>query len=223
MLIKCIREVRFLIEHKGVNRKLFKVAWAKEDNSLYFFPYGPTGKYYYGIQSFDKGEIKKTFPYNIQYNSIKIPKLSIHQSGQVHIRYHGKKIDLQLNTIPLEHWRGEHIATVTCDFFESLLEHKDIPKTTGSDIDKVIRFEKGSESGRIPIYVNAQSQNFNDPCDIKIPMPISSLFNPLYIGIAKKAQEPLSKIVGGGVTVIAGWNPRKSIKERNEFLFIQAT
>lgn len=112
-----VREIRVLIKHRGILRALFKVALGQRDASLYFFPYGAAGKYFYGCQSIKEYEIKQSFSYKDQFNTDKIPKLSIHQTGQVHVYYSQNVITGPLHTVPLKEWRGEHIATVTADFF----------------------------------------------------------------------------------------------------------
>lgn len=214
-----VREIRILIQHRGVLRRLFKIAFSQKDASLYFFPYGPKGRYFYGLRSLHKYEIKHTFNYKEQLYSDKIPKLSIHQSGQVHIRYLGNEISVQLNTIALQEWRGEHIATVSADLFESLSEHKKVIKTTGSEIDHIIPCDNEVDSGRICVYANAQSPRFIYHCRVTVPILSSSLHKPIYIGLAPVSQQPLNR---AGVTIITGWDPRKGDSERQDFLYIRA-
>lgn len=208
-----VRKVRYLIEYKGVIRKVFKIAIVKKDASLYIFPYGTSGKYYYGKELFYKNQISKTFNYKSQYYSTKRPTISIHQSGQSHIRIGRDKIDVQINSIPLKDFRGEHIATITCHSLDSLIEYKKTIKTTGSEIDDIIPCGKGIQNLRYAIYLNAQSPNFKVPCGKK-----RVLTGPMFLGLSPFAMKP----IGEGITIITGWDISKNIIDEDSFLFIHA-
>ncbi|GAG76909.1 unnamed protein product, partial [marine sediment metagenome] len=80
-----IRSVRFILEHKCIKRKIFKLALGQKDASVYMFPYGKKGEYYFGSQVIERKIEKKQFKYNKQFSTYDIPKLSFHQSGQVKI------------------------------------------------------------------------------------------------------------------------------------------
>jgi hypothetical protein len=217
-----IREIRIIIQNQGVLRKLFKVAFSQKDASLYFFPYGPKGKYYYGNQSMQEYEIKQTFSFIDQFHAEKIPKLSIHESGQIHI-YCGKNaLAGPLCTLPLNEWRGEHIATLSTDTLDSLAEHKKEIKTTGPEIDYIIPSDDSVESARIAVYCNGQSPIFDYRHGFAVHLKRPTLQFPLYVGFTPIPQSPLAKKPNGGITVIAGWNPQKGKTEKQDYLYIRA-
>jgi hypothetical protein len=217
-----LKEMRILIQHRKTLRALFKVSFGQKDASLYLFPYGPTGKYFYGFQSIKEYEIERTFSYTEQFNAEKIPKLSIHQSGQIHIYSDQRQIAGPVYTIPLQKWRGEHIATVVADSFESLCIYKKKIKVAGSEVDHIIPCDDVVQNGRIAIYCNAQSPDFIYKCRMKVTMQRPQLSSPIHIGFAPIAQKSVEEKVKCGVTVIAGWNPRKQVNDNQDLLYIRA-
>ena len=217
-----IRKIRILIQHRNICRALFKIALGQKDASVYFFPYGPKGKYFYGRQSMKENEISQTFRFMDDFNTDNIPKLSIHQSGQIHIHDSQNAIAGPLQTIPLGKWKGEHIATVTADSFESLAIYTKDIITTGPEIDHVIPCDDAVTNGRIVVYCNGQSSNFNYPCRLTVQMQRPNLNECIYIGFAPISQNQLGNMSKGGVTVIAGWDPKKGINKNQDYLYIRA-
>ncbi len=201
---------------------MFKVALGQQDASLYFFPYGPKGRYFYGDQSMPEHEMQQTFLYLDQFKSDKIPKLSIHESGQVHVHSCRGALAGPINTIPLKKWRGEHIATVTADSLDPLTKYTKEVKTRGTEIDVIVPFDDEFKSGRIAVYCNGESSRFNYQCPIKVEMRRPSTREPIRVGFAPIPQPPSGGTANCGVTVIAGWNPRKGLEEEQDFLYIRA-
>jgi len=113
------REVRILILWRNSIRKLCKIAFGSNDASLYLFPYALQGIYYYGSKSLPERQVRLTFDFKNDIFEEHTPKLSIHQTGQVHI-YAGSEKAGPLFIPPLTDYTGQHIATVCPDAFESL-------------------------------------------------------------------------------------------------------
>ena len=218
-----IRSIRFILEHKGLKRAIFKLALGQKDASIYIFPYGKKSEYYYGTQFFEEGSRKKQFKYNEQFYTYKgNPKLSFHQSGQVKICDSNKELAGPIYTTPLLDLNGEHIATISIDKFENLPVYNKELKLYGAEIDHVIKSDNLVESGRIVIYCNAKNEIFYNtkPCNLTIPMQRSKFQGHFCFEI--RGQETLSSDSNGGIIVIAGFNPNRQIIDEQHFLFIRA-
>ena len=218
-----LREIRLLVRYRGTLRRVCKLVFSKQDASMYLLPYGTIGRYFYGGQTIMEEEINHTFNFKEQFQGDKIPKLSIHESGQVHVSIEREKKAGPLQTVPLPELRGEHIASVSIDALEKLPMHEEEPKTIGTEQDVVINVDDEAQSGRFKILVNAASVPiFEDRCALIVHMQRPYLETPIHICFVPIRQDPLGPEGKGGVTVIAGWNPRKGAMETLDLLYIRA-
>lgn len=163
-------------------------------------------------------QYKDTFKYSLEEPDEYVPKLSIHYSGQVHIRA-CKKDEILAGPLfcpPLNELNGEHIATICVDRFDGLLEFKKSPRQAGPEIDHVIPVGDGVKSGRLAIYINGNSPIFGGgKCRIMIPR------NTIYIGVKPISQLPLGSPKKSGIIVIAGWDPTKKMGVEQDYLYIR--
>lgn len=219
-----IRSIRMFVNHKKVIRKAFKISFSQKDSSFFIFPYGKNNEYYYGYQSINGGKERKKFRYNNQFHTGDIPKLSFHQSGQVKIRDLKENLAGPIYTIPVNNLRGEHIASVSIDSFDNLPKYTGKIKSTGADIDHIIKSDNVVGSGKIVIYCNSKEKKFNNtkPCNLIISMNRPLKKSLTHICFEARGQEPLSIDFKGGTVVIAGFNPRRNISSEQQFLFIYA-
>lgn len=202
-----VTEARLCVSYRGQVLRVCKLAVSRTDSSLYLFPYGPAGEYYFGRLSIPAGEQSATIPFDQQETSANTPKISIHESGQVHVKA-GDGIAGPMFASPLSELRGEHIATVACVRFSDLAPLGSAPKTSGPRPDIVIPAE-GVESGRLVFCANAVEPSFVDPCSITARLVRPTLAGPLFVGIRSLAQRELSREPETrGVAAIAGWDPR---------------
>lgn len=220
--MKKIRKARFLIEYQNQIRKVFQLSFSNADSSLYFFPYSESGNYHFGRQTIAENQISKTFNFKSDQNSKSIPKLSIHESGQIHI----KADDVLAGPIkipPLGGYSGQHIATVCPDSFNNLPELTGKLSTKAKKCDFVLPIDKGQSSGRFAVFLNAHEPNFHgNNCFIQFKLERRSLSKPLYCGVMAIQQDPLGQDSQSGVTIITGWNPLNGGKLLNEdLLFIR--
>lgn len=116
---EAVTEARLCVSYRAEVLRVCKLAVSKTDSSLYLFPYGPAGEYYFGRLSIPAGKQSATIPFDQQETSANIPKISIHESGQVHIKA-GDAVTGPMFASPLSDLCGEHIATVTCVRFSDL-------------------------------------------------------------------------------------------------------
>ena len=216
-----ISEVRFLVEHQGKFLRLFKLAFSRRDASIYLFPYAPTGKYYFGGRSMPDANFKDTFDYTSNHFAKNVPKLSIHESGQVHIVANEVRTE-PLQIPPLDELSRQHIASVSVDRFHSLAEYQKKPNFSGSTVDRIIKTENEVNSGKIAIYVSSGKKVFETPvCNSYISLKRPSLDKMLYICLRAKSQDPLGDKDSKGITVIAGWDPTGIYQEGRDYYFIR--
>lgn len=215
-----INATRMIVNFQGKNKAFFKIAFSKQDASLYLFSYGPKGKYFYGGQKMSENVLSHSFSFKEQFDSEKIPKISIHESGRIHIYSDKTQIAGPINTLRLEEWRGQHLATVSADSFSSLMDYEQPLNSTGSEPDTVTPCDGGVKSGRMLIYCNGEKEKFIYKCGVVLKFERPTLKAPLYIGLSPISQRPIGE---GGATVICGWNPLKGVMEEQDFLFVRAT
>jgi len=220
-----IREFRILLNFEESIRKICKIAISHKDISIFLIPYGKSGIYYYGEGLISQGNTETTFHYDTQFKTSDIPKLSIHQSGQIHIYYQNPKEKAgPLFTIPLMKFRGEHLATVTVDNFY-VLPTTDTIKNKSGIHNCICELTNKDLSFRIIIYLNGYEPRFIYNCNLIYPIKLkdNNKSNYSYLGMAIVPQPQLNFSKSkGGVTVISGWNPRTPHNKPLPFLYLRA-
>lgn len=216
-----LRELRLLVDLGNDIRKIAKTAFSKADASLYIFPYAPSGQYFYGGRHMDEVEFEDKVRFTEDVFSDHVPKLSIHETGQVHIKAK-ESIAGPVSISPLSDWKGQHIASVSIDQFSSLPEFRDSVSDEGAEIDHVIPVDELVKSGRLAFYLAGDRAAFEEPnCRIVITVERPTIENPIYIGIQPKAQDLLSELDFGGITVLAGWDILPEPNEGENYLYIR--
>lgn len=210
-------ELRVLVHLDSALRSLSKIVFSRNDASFYLIPYCVGGTYYFGSNSMAEQQAQATFDFTIQESAVRAPKLSIHETGQVHVRV-GALTAGPLQIPPLTDLRGQHVATVCADTIKDLV--KFISKGPVRDC-LILQPDAGTLSVRLAVYVNAIKPLFAASCPRwkKLPTKGSST---VYVGFAPQAQDPLG---GGsskpGVTVIGGWDPTLPPGSKQDFLFLR--
>jgi len=216
-----LRELRLLVDLGNDVRKIAKIAFSNSDASLYLFPYAPSGKYYYGGRHMDEVEFEDNVKFTDDLFSDRVPKLSIHETGQIHI----KAKDYIAGPVwisPLSEWRGQHIVSVSIDNFSFLSEFCGSISSEGSEIDHVIPVDEIVKSGRLVFYLAGDRAAFEEPnCRFVLTMARPTIENPIHIGIQPKVQDSLSDLDLGGITVLAGWDVTSEPSEGVNYLYIR--
>lgn len=217
-----VRQMRLIVHHKRQYRKLAKIMTAATDASLYVLPYAQKGRFYFGGSTIpEKGG--GTFNFTKQHVSLdRIPKLSMHESGRVHIRADGTAMAGPLIVPPFHALRGEHMATIIADTFDGLPLLDGPLRTAGSEQDLVFLIEN-IESGRIAIYINGAEPSFTTKrCFGIFALGHALARRPVFVGLNKIAQGPFGEPrERDGVLVIGGWNPMLRKAPRVDFLFLR--
>lgn len=204
-----VRECRLLVEVEGSARKVCKLVFSSTDASLFLIPYGKNENYLWGAGRFVDGQSQATFANAHEVPSNEKAKLSIHESGQIHIKTvtTNKYKAGPLNATPLWEFRGEHLATVSIDNLLSLAPAGKLRSKPKSP-DVVLKVNEAEASRRFVLYANGASQDFvprpRECIKAVVVMNRAGLPAPLHIGIATFAQAPLDS-GEGGITIIAGW------------------
>jgi hypothetical protein len=217
-----LREVRVLVRDGATLRRLCKLALSAGDASLYLFPYAPTNTFLVGESGMAADEMQREIPFP-GAAVIDPPKLSIHESGQVHVQRGTTMLAGPMSIPPLADLRGEHIATVTADAFSILPPYTRQPRTTGPTYDLVTAPEPGVISGRIAVYINGSNADFPvEGATLVLQRP--TITAPLYVLLAPLAQTPLAEDgIARGISVIGGWNPRSTGSDPTRFLVVRGT
>jgi hypothetical protein len=201
-----VRAIRFVVDRGGSLLQVCKLGFSAADASLYLFPYSPGSNYSFGRMLFPASEESSTVPFDEQESSAETPKLSIHESGQVHVKAGGRMVGPMFAGV-LAEYRGEHFATVSCVRFDGLAPLRRLPKTQGPEWDLVTPSDEAAESGRLVFYANAAEPSFAGRCRVTARLTRPSLADPLFVGVRFAAQDPLDATgKARGVVVIAGWN-----------------
>jgi hypothetical protein len=198
--------VRVVIDDRGVPRLLCEISVMPTDASVYLHP-APADEYFW-IDSEMPDEERSM---DIHYGNNRAdgrPKISIHQSGQVHVKSAAGRYLAGPVWIPeLRELRGGHVATVTTDDFDALPLVGSLPPPTTPYLDHKITAEPGVASGRLIILINGAEPRFQLDCaHIEMRRPL--LAGPLWVGLAPVAQMPLQgEAQAPGTTIILGFNP----------------
>jgi hypothetical protein len=108
------------------HRELFGISFSEGDESLYLRPVAPNGHYWVGATMIPAEEID--FAINFRedgFHAEATPaKLSIHASGQVHVKLDERRSPIvagPLQMPPLNDMRDHHVATFQMDAFSCLV------------------------------------------------------------------------------------------------------
>lgn len=211
------RQLRVLVHVASGLRRLCSIAFSKNDASIYVIPYCVGGRYYFGSESMAEKQALATFDFKIQESAELAPKLSIHESGQVHVRI-GNITAGPLRMPPLANLRGQHVATVCADTLNGLVEFK-----SERPVRDCLILDPDAEtlSVRLAVYINGLNASFNTPCPRYTNLPAKAS-GTVHVGFAPLGQEPLGSAESKpGVTVIGGWDPTRPAGSPLNFLFLR--
>lgn len=219
-----IKDCRLLVSVDGTTRKICRLLFPTSDASLYLIPYGKTECYTWGQGHFHKGQEMGTFDPAPEAPGFVKVKLSIHESGQVHVKTQpGDEYKAgPLQGSPLWQYRGEHLATVTIDNLQALpAGGKSKAKPHSPDV--LLKTTDSSKSRRFVLYANGESSDFDVPTHAKVTMNRAGLPAPLHLGITVYEQNGLVEPPEGGLTIIAGWKRASGVSLAEEdFLWVRA-
>jgi hypothetical protein len=222
--VENLRELRLLIRHRQTLRRLCKVMFSKTDASIYLVPYAPNGTYYFGVVGLSEQKASESFDFTKQLTSDidQLPKLSLHQSGQIHVQV-GRDRAGPVKIRPLAELRGEHVASIQPDSLASLSVFDGKPRLEGSERDVTFEVPDPIENARFLAFVNGREETFGADCHIRFRLMRPGLERPLHVGIHAILQDRLGDVeTKPGVIVIAGWDPDRVLRGKaTDILFIR--
>jgi hypothetical protein len=188
---------------------------------MYLIPYASHGEYFYGATEMPADRSPFTFNFRDQVGVRSRPKISIHESGQVHIYADGAPRAGPLQIPPLREYRGEHIATVRYDTIKQLPKNTVTPRITGQRRDIAFGVPGDVLSGSLLIFANGESNAFQaEHVHFAIQVETGDGKPPMYYGLSGVAEDPLGG--AGGITVLAGFDTRKAMAgEATALLFLR--
>jgi len=120
-------------------RRLCSLTFSQADASVYLFPTVTGGGYIFGHDTFGP----RRHPHTLQLDNVKrstsMAKLSIHQSGQVHVRNTEGGGTRAVYLPHLATIRGDHVASVVADNFDALPIYEKKLREDGPKLDIVAR------------------------------------------------------------------------------------
>jgi len=205
-------------------RSLSKVVFTRSDASIYVVPYAPTKRYSVGTQQLGEDAQSVTFDADAASEYETAPKISFHESGQVHANAGERRVG-PLQIPPLTTWRGAHLATVVADHARNLPDLRSAPRRHGPLRDFVLALEGEVVSAAIVLYLNGKEPTFNAPCPLHFTLQRRTLRQPLYLGVRPRAQAALAEpeLSGSGVVAIGGWTPNQKGKVALDFIYIRGS
>lgn len=164
------------------------------------------------------GQASIQIPYRSGTFFAKAPKLSIHESGQLHVK--GPTGHIVGGPIHLDHlkgWRGQQVLTIAIDDVEVLPQYDNALRTEGTDQDIVLQLSH--ENARLAVYLNSEDPRFDDPTQAAVGLSRGSLGSTLWVGLAMFPNDVLAQ-GSTAVSIIAGVDPLDSGSE-GELLYIR--
>lgn len=202
--------IRVLIEYEEQLRRAFSISVTNQDASIYIQPSTSGGRFDYGKATFPPGATSYTFNVKGQLAADDEPHISLHESGQVHIRTRGGPKAGPLRIPPLAELRGQHVATVGAVTFGGFPPFQGSRQDLRPDLDQVVVAES-VDSGRLALYLNGEGPTFRAPKEriaFTVTIRNEKLAHPLFLGVATWSQQPLSSSgEDEGVFAIAGFDP----------------
>lgn len=213
------RSARLIIEKSGARYRLCTLSWSVQDASLFVSPFSGASEYFAGSHPMAAGQASIQIPYRAGASFAKAPKLSVHESGQLHVKAPtGEIVGGPIHLDHLRGWRGQQVLTTAIDDLDLLPKYGHTPRTEGADQDIVMQLSR--VHARLAIYLNSEEPRFDDPTQAVVGLSRGSLGSTLWVGLALFPNDALAH-GSTGVSIIAGVDPFDSGSE-GELLYIRA-
>jgi hypothetical protein len=222
-----VREVDILVQFAGAVRRIAKFAFSNSDASLYVMLIGPHRQFRCGFGHFGRGV--ETIQVELNEPSTGdgqgIPKVSLHQSGQVHVLC-GTYRSRPCQVPAIVGFRGVHVATVLAEQLQDLSPFTGRISTSGPRRSIVLDGVPPGVTGlRLPVYVNGLEPRFGDPCEIVFGLHRPGLDQPLNVGLTvRRSSVRDANGAAGGVVMAVGWDPSSpKLASPTDIMLVRAT
>jgi hypothetical protein len=210
-----------LEQRDGTFRTLAQVMFTSRDASLYLVPYARSGNYFYGAQSVPPGRSKFEVKFKEHAMASARPKLSIHESGDVHIYADDSPKAGPIHVRPVSECRGEHIATVQFDHMNLVPVYSRTMRITREVADLAVGVPDDVDAGRLCIYANGERNAFNTEQLHFARVARCTDGSEVWYGFGFYVGDALGSGDEGGITVLAGFDARATENEGLGFLFLR--
>jgi hypothetical protein len=229
-----LRKLRLHLEQRdGTLRNAAQIFFTGSDASLYLVPYAPGGEYFYGQSVIPAGQAEFEINFREQVASIVRPKLSVHESGSVHVYASGSPKAGPVFVRPLPEARGEHIATVSWDRIDRLPINARQTRIEGPQRDYAFGVPDDVEGGALLLYANGERNLFlTEYVHFAVQVERGDLA-PVFFGVTAVAREAMGATeveaddaeaddpAGGGVSILAGFDARQSADDEATLLYVR--
>lgn len=177
------RSARVIIEKSGTRYRVSTLSWSVQDASLFVSPFSGASEYFAGSHPMAAGQASIQIPYRSGTFFVKARKLSVDESGQLHVKAPtGRIVAGPIRLDHLKGWRGQQVLTIAIDEVDALPQYDHALRTEGTDQD--IAIQLSHESARIAIYLNSEDPWFDDPTQATVGLSRGSLGSTLWVGLA---------------------------------------
>lgn len=187
-------------------KKICKFFFTGKDTSIYICFYFKAKEYFYGKKEFMSGDKELSFNFTRNKLSKKCPKLSYHESGEVHFKVDNQKESLEKVKIsPLKDWNGELMATITIKGFNGFEDYYDSKERK----DLIIEFQKDIEGLKLTIWATAgkvELDKFGKRYNFGFTLGRVNPPRLINFGIKVDDQTSYSNNKLSSLTVITGWD-----------------
>lgn len=210
-----------LEQRDGTLRTLAQVLFTGRDASLYLVPYARSGNYFYGVQTLRPGQSDFEIRFKEHVTASARPKLSIHESGDVHIYADESPKAGPINVRAVSECRGEHIATVQFDHINLVPVYSRKTRITREVSDLAVGVPDDVDAGRLCIYANGERNAFNTEQLHFARVARCTDGSEVWYGFGFYVGDALGSGDEGGITVLAGFDARSTAEEEVAFLFLR--
>jgi hypothetical protein len=176
-------------------------------------------RYYYGSRNMRPGAASDSFDYGNGHDAAGVPKISIHESGRVHIRIANTLVAGPLQIPRLRELEGVHVATVQPDAMDALPVYGGNPfdKCSDSQHAYVVSADDADENCRVVMWIGREPR-FRQELFVR-SFNGAGWGSPLYLAIGvieNKLLLPGRK----GITLLAGMDPGAGVQDSQSFLWV---
>jgi hypothetical protein len=215
-----MREARFYLQQDSRVRALLRVEFGR-DLSFYLTPFAKQARYYWGEETLNRGEAGKSFAFHGQCSGVKAPRISFHESGQVHLKL-GRNLAGPLQIPCLTNLDGQHIATLTLDAICEAPMHVNELKDTHSIQNYRIPVSPDVKNIRLVMRVAQHLHCLRNATACVLQIKDSLRKRHVLLGFEAIPQTPISERRDSpGVVVLGGWNPLLDKSESQTFYFVR--
>ncbi len=185
-------------------KKICRFFFTKTDTSLYICFYFKGKEYYYGCKNFQEGIEKLTFNFKEGRHGKICPKLSYHQSGEIHFKIKDQKESVEkVIATPLKKLCGEHIITIIIEGLDDFEDFKN------SDYGLAIKFPIDVEGLKLTIWGIAgelELAQLRKKYNFGFMLRRINPTQLIHFGVKINTQKSISEDKSSGLTVITGWD-----------------